>query len=150
MESGSVTTAAIISFTEKLEDDSTAFYEEMARRWPEHAEPFQSFARDGQKNRVQVVRTYQETISDALEASYAFEGLNLASFSTDTTLSPDTTYAAALSAAITLEDGAVALYLDIAARSESLLATIPRAFKRVAKKRARRKEDLQSMLGAAE
>jgi rubrerythrin len=150
MDSGSVTTAAIISFTEKLEDDSTRFYEEMARRWPDHAGPFQSFAQDGQKSKTQVVRTYQETISDALEASYAFEGLDLTNFPIETALNPDATYAAALSSAIALEDSAVTLYLDIAARSESLLATIPRAFRRVAKKRTKRKEDLQAMLTAAE
>ena len=150
MDSGSVTTAAIISFTEKLEDDSTAFYEEMARRWPGNASLFQSFANDGRKNKTQVVRTYQETISDALEASYAFEGLNLADFPTEATLSPDATYGDALSTAVKLENGAVALYLDIAARSESLLATIPRAFRRVAKKRDKRKEELQAMLAATE
>ena len=96
------------------------------------------------------MRTYQETISDALEASYAFEGLDLSGFATETALDPDATYTAALSTAITLEDSAAALYLDIAARSESLLATIPRAFRRVAKKRSRRKEELEAMLRAAE
>jgi len=35
----------------------------------------------------------------------------------------------------------------VAERSQSLLATIPQAFKRVAKKRRRRREELEAMQG---
>jgi rubrerythrin len=146
MDSVSVTTAAIISFSEKLEEDSSAFYEALAERWPEHQDTFLAFAKEGGKNRTQVVRTYQETISDALEASYSFEGLDLAAYAVETRLGQDATYAEALKMALALEDTACAFYVDVAARSEALLATIPRAFKRVAKKRDKRKSKLEALL----
>ncbi|MBL7183387.1 MAG: hypothetical protein ISS50_02940 [Anaerolineae bacterium] len=149
MENVSLTTAAVISFCEELEDKSSAFYTELAERWTENAEMFQTFAKDGGKNKTWVVRTYQETISDALEASYAFEGLVLGDHAVETTLAQDAGYMDALEMAITLEEKARAFYLDAAQRSESLLATIPSAFKRVAKKRGKRKPKLESLLGAA-
>jgi hypothetical protein len=149
MDSASVTTAAIINFTEQLEDDSTAFYEDLAARWADYKDTFLAFASEGTKNKTQVVRTYQETISDAYEASYSFEGLDLGKYSVDTTLAEDASLMDGLGMAIALEEKACAFYLDVAERSESLLATIPRAFKRVAKKRNQRKAALASLLEGA-
>lgn len=149
MDNLSVTTAAIISFSEELEDRSSTFYEELAERWAENKETFLTFAKDGKKNKTQVIRTYQETISDALEASYSFEGLDLRGYAVETTLAAEADYVDALKMAIALEEKACAFYLDVAERSESLLATIPRAFKRVAKKRSKRKLKLESLLKAA-
>jgi hypothetical protein len=146
MDDFGVTTAAIISFSEALEDSSSTFYAGLAERWPEKAETFLTFVQDGEKNKIQIVRTYQETISDALEASYSFEGLSLADYEVETTLPGDASLVEALERAIALEDQACAFYLDVAERSESLLATIPRAFRRVIKKRGKRKDRLEAML----
>ncbi len=146
MGDGSLTTAAIIRFSEQLENRSSVFYRGLAERWPENEDTFLRFAKDGEKNKKQVVRTYQETISDAYEASFSFEGLDLSEYDVETTLAEDTTYAQALDTAIALEDKACAFYIDVAERSESLLATIPRAFRRVVKKRSKRKDQLKAML----
>ncbi len=149
MKSQSLTTAAIISFCERLEDGSSTFYEELAEKWPDQKNVFHAFALDGKKNKTQVVRTYQETISDALEASYCFEGLDLGLYSVATTLAKDASLIEGLEQAITLEERASAFYLDVAERSESLLATIPRTFKRVARSRSKRKEKLEALLEEA-
>ena len=55
--------------------------------------------------------------------------------------------AEALGMAIGLEEKAVAFYEEVAERSQSLLATIPGAFRRVAKRRRRRKAALEAMRG---
>ena len=52
-----------------------------------------------------------------------------------------------LEAALAIEEEAATLYAQIAEQAQSLLATIPRAFSRVAKKRRARKEVLKAMLG---
>ena len=148
MANASLTAAAIISFCEELEDRSSAFYADLAERWAENEETFQTFSKDGGKNKTWVVRTYQETISDALEASYAFEGIDLGDYAAETALAEGAGYADALRTAIALEEKACAFYLDVAQRSESLLATIPGAFKRVAKKRGKRRAKLESLLDA--
>jgi hypothetical protein len=145
MNGGSVTTSAIISFCEQLEDRSTAFYTALAARWPEHEALFAGFAKEGKSNKTQVVRTYQETISDAYEASYSFQGMNLDNYEIDTSLSPNAGYADVIRQALTMEERAVAFYEEAAVRSESLLATIPRAFRRVVKNRMQRREKLQAL-----
>jgi rubrerythrin len=145
MDSLPVTTSAIISFVGQLEDGSSAFYEQMADRWAENKETFLAFAKESRKHKTQVTRTYQETITDALEACFSFEGLDLRDYTVGTALAKGASYADALEMAIELEEKACAFYLDVAERSESLLATIPRAFRRVAKKRDQRKLALQSL-----
>jgi hypothetical protein len=54
-----------------------------------------------------------------------------------------------LKAALEIEEEAVGLYAHIADQAQSLLATIPKAFMRVAKRRRARKEVLQAMLDRA-
>lgn len=144
MTNMNVTAAAVISFAEKLEDDSATFYLGLAERFAEKR--FQGFASDSRKNKVQIVRTYQETVTDALETGFAFKGLDLEAFAANTELEAGITYQQALEQAVALEERAIQFHLDIAERGRSLLATIPGAFKRVAKKRARRKAELESLL----
>lgn len=146
MEEPNVTASAIISFAEKLEDDTSKFYEELAERYTEDKEAFLSFVKDSRKNKTLVIRTYQETISDALEACFAFKGLNLNNYMVETALAEDTSYSDALKMAIELEEKASKFYLDAAERSKSLLATIPRAFRKVAERRSNRKLKLKSLL----
>jgi rubrerythrin len=150
-----VTTSAIISFTEELEDRSTAFYQQLAERFAEQQVTFLGFAKEGGKNKTLVVRTYRETISDALEACFSFEGIDLDAYRAGTTgrlddvaASPE--YAAALAAAIELEEQVIGFYQDVAKRSQSLMATIPMAFRRVAKTREKRVHKLRSLLEEAE
>ena len=148
MENVNVTASAIISFSEGLEDKSSAFYEELAERFAESKEQLLTFVKESKKNKTLVVRTYQETITDALEACFSFAGLNPGDYEVDTTLAEGASYADALGVAITLEEKACRFYLDVAEQSQSLLATIPMAFKRVAKKRGKRKAKLESLLDA--
>ena len=145
MEEPNVTASAIISFAEKLEDDSSKFYKQLAEKYMENKELFLSFAEEGRKNKLLVTRTYQETITDALEACF-IKGINLNDYIVDTTLAEDANYSTALKMAIELEEKAGKFYLDTAERSESLLATIPRAFRKVAERRNNRKLKLKSLL----
>jgi rubrerythrin len=146
MEDVHVTTSTIISFSDRLEEGSAKFYEELAARFAEHQDTFLAWAKDSRKNKVLVTRTYQETITDALEAGFCFEGLNLRDYAFEKTLPAGASYAEALKKALALEEKAQKFYLDVAERSQALLATIPRAFRRVAETRGRRKTGLQAMM----
>ncbi len=145
MSDQQLTAAAIMSFCQKLQDDSAAFYTALAERFPEHRRTFQGYAQRCERNKTQVVRTYQETVTDALETGYSFEGLNLKDYAVDLSLADDATLADALERAIALEVKAIAFYEDVARASQSLLATIPRAFERVAQRRRQRQEELEGM-----
>jgi rubrerythrin len=146
MSEGPLTASAIISFSTDLEARSADFYRELAARFPEQAETFAGWARDCEKSSTQLTRTYQETITDALEAGFSFAGLSLAAYEVDVDLPAEISPDRALEKAIVLEKQAIAFYQDVAERSASLLATIPRAFRRVARTRRRRLEKLEALV----
>ncbi len=142
-----VTASAIISFAEKLEAESSGFYRNLAEKFEgDHKETFLFFANESDKNKKLIIRTYQETISDALEACFSFEGTNLDDYRVQTALRDETNVYESLKTAIELEEKAGKFYLDVAERSRSLLATMPRAFGKVAEKRNSRKIRLRSLL----
>ena len=145
MSEQQLTASAIISFSTDLEARSQAFYRALGERFAGQEAVFAGFAKDCAKISKTVVRTYQETITDALEAGYSFEGIVLSSYAADADLPEGIDLEQAVSKAVALEEKAIAFYQDVAEASESLLATIPRAFKRVARTRRRRVDKLQAM-----
>jgi rubrerythrin len=144
-----LTASEIISFAENLEYVASNFYKELAERYPANKETFLSFAKESEVNKLHVTRTYQETITDALEACFSFQDLMLKNYATETTLKEGEPYLAALRTAINMEEKAAKFYLDVAERCKSLLATIPNAFKKVSEKRNKRRLELKSMLDKA-
>jgi rubrerythrin len=141
-----ITASRVISFAEGLEDRSQAFYEALADRFADERETFLGFAKGCRKTRQSVVRTYRETVSDALETGFSFAGLDLERYEVDTALAEEVTFGDALERAIELEEQATAFYETVAERSRALLATIPMAFKSAAKKRQRRRRKLEALL----
>jgi rubrerythrin len=139
------TTSIVIDFAERLEEGSSDFYAALAGKCVENKEQFLSFAEESKKNKILILRTYQETITDALEACFCFKGLNLQDFVITKTLGKDVSCSAALKLAIDNEERAVQFYSTIAILSKGLLATIPMAFKRVAEKRKNRQLTLKSL-----
>jgi rubrerythrin len=143
------TASAIINLVEKSEDNAINFYQKLAQKYPENKETFLSFAEESRKNKVFVVRTYRETISDALEACFSFEGLNPKDFEAGATLGENTSLTEALKMAIELEEKASKFYIKVADMSKNLLATLPAAFKKVAEKRNSRRQALELLLRKA-
>ena len=66
-------------------------------------------------------RTYQETVSDVIEAGFSFRGISIEDFSTEKKSGKET-QSEALEKAITLEEKAIRFYSDAADQSKSLLA----------------------------
>jgi rubrerythrin len=146
MTDSKLTASAIINFAEKLEDDSSNFYEKLAERFAESRTVFLSFVEESKKNKVLVTRTYRETITDALEACFSFEDFSLNIYAVKANLTKETSYTEALRMAIKLEENVSKFYLDAAEFSKCLLATIPSAFRKVAERRNCRKQLLKSLL----
>lgn len=138
------TASIIISFAEKLEDASTEFYTKLSKEFEKGKEVFDSFAAECKKNKALIIRTYQETITDALEACFCFKGLNLEDYATTT--EKNASYLESLNIAIELEKKATQFYFDVADKSRSLLATIPMAFKTVGGRRRSRQAILNGLL----
>jgi rubrerythrin len=140
------TASEVISFTKKLEEDSATFYKELSRKFVQDKDVFLSFAKENEKNRVQVERAYYGVISDALEGCFSFN-IDPAKYSLKTELGEKASYSEALERAMDLEEIIIKFYSDAAEQSKSYMADVPRAFKMVAKKRGNRQLTLKSLLG---
>ena len=138
MEEPPLTASAIISFSEKLENDTSDFYQSLIEKFGKDEEVFQSFIKDSKRNKTLLIRTYQETISDALEACFCFEGLKIRNYRIDTKLGDKISLSDSLQKAMDLEEVASKFYYDVAEKSDSLLATIPRVLKKIADRRKKR------------
>jgi rubrerythrin len=147
MDNATLTASAIMSFSENLENQSAVFYEKLAYKFDEHRDAFLRFSKESKKSKTHLVRTYQETISDALEATFSFEAIELPGIDFDSLLSGETSFNGVIEGAVEIERRASDFYTLVAEESQSLLATIPRAFRRVAQTRNSRRETLQSFLG---
>ena len=118
------------------EQAAEQFYRGLAARLAPQQAVWSRCAQACAKNQVQVARSYQETISDALEVGYTFAGLTL-----DATPVPCADaladLAAAVEQALALEERAASAYEQVAECAEGLLATIPRTLRRAAEIRRR-------------
>ncbi len=135
-----ITAAAIISFTERLQDASVSFYRDLGAAFPERRGALEEYARRCERDKTQITRTYRETVTDALETNYSFEGLTLPQELLDVS-APGGDWGAAMAQAVAIEEGAAAFYEAVAAQAAALLATIPRAYQRAA---ARRREQAEA------
>jgi rubrerythrin len=149
VDEAGLTASAVIDYVQELENDSAAFYADLAERFDEHQGKLLSYASASKKNRSLVTRTYQETISDALEACFCFEGLPLGENILARSVPETSSLPQALQEAIQLEESATRFYLAAAERSQSLLATVTRAFSRVARTRDQRRLELETLLEKA-
>ena len=140
------TASSAISFSGKLEDDSVKLYESLTQKYPEGNDVFLSLIRENRHNKTFVERAYYSVISDALEGCFSFEGIDTDDFLIPTGLAQDASYSDALNAAILAEEKIMQFYSAAAEVSRSLMADVPRAFEKIAKKRAQRIERLRSLI----
>ena len=139
------TASETLSFIRGHEEKAAEFYQDLAKRFPEQADAFASYAKDNEKYNKMVQRTYQSVITDAIEGCYAFD-LEADEFVLDTDLPQGASLSQAAQKALEVEDVIVGLYNKAAEQSMSLLADVPRMFKIVVKKRDDRLAKLKSLV----
>jgi len=139
------TTSAIISFAKELEENSIKYYENLIQKFPQDKETFLAFIKENKKNIISIQRVYYEVITDAIEGCFSFEGLDTGNYKFKTELTENIRYLNVLKMAIKVEEKVQKFYLDAAKESKSLMADISRAFERIAKKRDKRKIQLESL-----
>jgi rubrerythrin len=130
-----------------MEDEITRFYQTLAARdtFSQGQQTFHFFAQESQKHKKRVLRTYREIVSDALETSFSFTGIKTEDYSMDTELPPDITYEKALTKAEVIEAVSAKFCATAGQQSQSLLAGIPQAFQRMAKRKMERKQILHTL-----
>ena len=137
------TASATVRFAKQLEDDSRQLYERVVERYPELQSAFAPFIRENKRNVASIDRAYIGVVSDALDTQFAFEGIDTDDYGIATDLPDWPDEVAPVLAAN--EETIMAFYRASADSSRDLLADVPRAFDRIASKRARRTEVLKTL-----
>ena len=133
-----------ISFGRELEEATAAFYEELARRFPAHAEKFQGYAAVNTKNVSNVQRTYFGVITDGIEGCFAFN-IEPEEYVIDVDLPEGIGEGDALAKALAVEETMVRFYTDAGEQGKGLTADVARAFSMIARKRGDRIAELKSL-----
>ena len=139
------TMAAVMTFVSKIENDSSRFYQDHAEKYPELKDSFLSWVRENKKFEKQVKQTYYGVITDTLESNFAFEGLDTDDYDLKVTLQENADSSQAKERALEIEETMKSFYIRAAELSDSLMADIPRLFKKIAKKREERSNALTSL-----
>ena len=139
------TASEVITLAKKFENESAKFYEDLSQRYAKDVDVLLSFAKENGKNVVQIERAYYGVITDAIEGCFAFN-INPDDYAFKTELAEGASYSDALDKAIELEEKIGKFYTVAAEQSKSLMADVPRVFTMVAKKRAKRRPELRSLL----
>ncbi len=139
------TASEVISFAKKLEEDGARLYEDLALRYIKDRETWLSFAKENRRNIVQIERAYYGVITDAIEVCFAFK-INPDGYTFKIKRAGNVSYSSVLNEAVEMEEKIIEFYSDATEQSKSLLADIPRIFTMVAKKRGKRRAELESLL----
>jgi len=136
------TASEAVSLARKLENDTAAFYEGLAKCGKD-LETLHGFAAENRRNVTQVERAYYSVISDAIEGGFAFD---IEEDDYSVKLPEDAGPRDALKAATEIESMISRFYTTAANQAQSLLADVPRVFRQIAQKRTARVEKLNTLL----
>ena len=140
------TSAEGMTLARKLENESAKFYEDLAQRYAEYADTFLSFVKENKRNVVDLDRTYNWAITDAIEGCFCLD-IDPDDYTFETGLDKDASFSDTLSKAMEIEERIIKFYSVAAEQSKPLMADVPRAFSLVAKKRSNRLAKLKSLAG---
>lgn len=138
------TASEAVSFAKKLENESAKLYQDLSRRYAKDKDIFLSFAKENEKNVVQIERAYYGVVTDAIEGCFAFD-IEPDEYMFEAVLAPNASYSDALDKANSIEEKIIRFYSDAAQQSDFLMADVPRTFRLVAKKRDSRRAKLMSL-----
>jgi len=139
------TCSGAISLSKEIENESTKFYQEMAKKYETEKELFITFIKENGKFIMQIERAYYGVITDALEGCFAFN-LNPEDYTFKTNLPKDFGYSKAIAEALDMENKIINFYQTAAEQSKHLMADVPRSFILVVKKRSERIFKLETLL----
>ena len=141
------TAAEAISFHAKLQDEAAKFYEELNGKFLDSQ--FLLFAEEHRKHKRDVQRTYYYVITDAMEACFAFDGINEKRYVVDGKLAENISYVDAVKKAVEIEDNMHDFCIESASCSKGMLHDVPEALEFVAKRCVRRKKKLCALMEKA-
>lgn len=142
------TASLVYEFAVRLEEKIAKFYEELAssEKYSKGKERFLSFAKEDRGYIDLIRRVYQGVITDAIEACYAFTGMEDRDYEVSTALTEDMSYSDVIGKALEIEQKAQKFFVDARDQGASFMADLPQAFNTIAKRRERRVYELRSLM----
>jgi hypothetical protein len=141
------TASAFISFYGRLEDEAKNFYESLIDddRFMQAKDTLTTFVKENKRHKERIQRSYQEVITDALEAAFPKKNLEEKDYEIDTEIAEELAFSDIIKRAIDIEEKCYKFCCDAGDSLSGLLADVPEAFMWVAKRKKRRKEKLESL-----
>jgi rubrerythrin len=139
------TVSTFITFHGKLEEISKTFYEKLAKvgKSSHTSDVFKLLAKENQRHKETVQRTYREVITDAFEGGFPLLILNEKDYEINTDIPDNTEDAIAIG--IMVEKTILRFCTDAAKATSGLMADIPQAFEWVASRKTRRINKLKTI-----
>jgi rubrerythrin len=141
------TASSFISFYSRLEDQARNFYENLLddERSAKARNTLTTFVKENKRHKERIQRSYQEVITDALEAAFPKKNLDEEDYEIDTNLTDELAFNEIIRKAINVEEKCYNFCRDAGDSLSGLLADVPETFMWVAKRKKRRKEKLESL-----
>jgi len=144
------TMAAVMNFVSRMESASSALYLTCAERFPPLKGKFLSLATENQKFEKMVQQKYFGVITDAIEATFAFELLDTDDYHLEVSLPENASLPEVLRRALEIEHTIIDFYLKAAEVAAGLMADMPRAFRKIAATRKERCLGLEALRRGSE
>ena len=139
-----ITASAAIRFSGELEEASAGFYDELGQIFPECRDFCLSCIEQNRKFSSEVQRAYYGVISDALEGCFSFENIDSDDFTIPGSPGDPGSLSDAMSVAAEMEDTVMRFYQSSYEVSKSLIADVALVFRKIARRRAERIEEIRS------
>jgi hypothetical protein len=144
------TASSFISFYGRLEDKASNFYESLVNdeRFIDVKDIFVQLLKENRNHKKRILRSYQEVITDALEAAFPKKYLEEKDYDFDTVITDKLSFSDIIKKAIDIEEKSYRFCKDVGESLGSLLADVPETFIWVARRKIQRKQRLESLIAS--
>lgn len=145
-----LTFSAVLSFAISMEERAESFYRKAAERdeCGSVGDTLSAFARQNGSHRSRLVATRQENVTEMVLEP--INDLDSAGYEVDVELMSGMDCARILALAIEVERKAQGFYTDASGKAKHLLAGVARSFIRLGKEKAKRLQELEALVEAAD
>jgi len=140
------TASAVIALATGIEHCLAEFYACLAEKPGSNKDLMLRLAKESRKNERLINRVYYGAITDALEACFSFNGVELEAYALDLELGEEKSYADAIAIAMDAEETVTEFYRDMAQKTRVLIGDLPLVFDRLAEARQERRRSLAMCL----
>ena len=137
------TTSQLLSYHQQLEEKQSAMYQNLAHRYPQHSDVFESLTKDSLKHRDMAQRAYREGVTDAFEVGFLANPLATEDF---VLVESDGDITTDVFTMISNEEIIIRFCMDAALSSSKLLPDVPETFERLVRRKKRGIERLRELI----